>query len=359
MLPSLDRRPSLGRHLRTLTSVAIMGTVVLGGALHAVGQGAPARRGVPVEAQKVTVRSVMNEVNAIGSLRANKSIIVRPEIAGVIAGIEARETERVKKGALLFSLDDTIYQAELEKAEASLRLSLSNYERAVKLYKRGAGTGQARDEALSKVQTDRAAVNLAKARLSKTKLHAPFAGIVGLSRVDVGAYVNVGQDLITLDDADPLELDFELPERYLRFIRVDQTVTVSVDALPGESFKGRVSAIATRIDPAGRSLTVRALIPNADNRLKPGLFARVALVIQVRKKAVVVLEQSIIPRGRDFYVFKVVNGKAALTKVEIGLRRYGSVEIVAGLVAGDVVVTAGQLKLADGTPVTVIAPQGG
>lgn len=351
--------PSLSRRTRVLSALTAASMLVGVGVPDAVGQGAPARQGVPVEAQKVTVRSVMNEVNAIGSLRANKSIIVRPEIAGVVASIEARETERVDKGALLFSLDDTIYRAELEKAEASLRLSVSNHNRALKLYKRGAGTGQARDEALSKVQTDRAAVNLAKARLSKTKLHAPFAGIVGLSRVDVGAYVNVGQDLITLDDADPLELDFELPERYLRFIRVDQTVTVSVDAFPGETFKGRVSAIATRIDPAGRSLTVRALIPNADNRLKPGLFARVALVIQVRKRAVVVLEQSIVPRGRDFYVFKVVDGKAVLTKVEIGLRRYGSVEIVTGLAAGDVVVTAGQLKLADGTPVTVLSPQGG
>jgi membrane fusion protein (multidrug efflux system) len=359
MLPSLDRRPCLGRQLHNLASAAAVAAVVLGAASHAAGQGASARRGVPVEAQPVTIRSVMNEVNAVGSLRANKSIIVRPEIAGVIASIEARETERVKKGALLFSLDDTIYRAELEKAEASLRLSVSNYERALKLYKRGAGTGQARDEALSKVQTDRAAVNLAKARLSKTKLHAPFAGIVGLSRVDVGAYVNVGQDLTTLDDADPLELDFELPERYLRFIRQGQTVSVTVDALPGETFKGKVSAIATRIDPAGRSLTVRALIPNSDNRLKPGLFARIALVLRVRKKAVVVLEQSIIPRGRDFYVYKVVNGKAALTKVEIGLRRYGSVEIVAGLAPGDIVVTAGQLKLSDGTPVTVVKPRGG
>jgi len=333
--------------------------LVVGAAPPAVGQVKPAPRAVAVEAQAVTVRAVMNEVNAVGSLRANKSIIVRPEIAGVVAGIDARETERVAKGALLFSLDDTIYQAELEKAEASLRLSLSTYGRALKLYQRGAGTGQARDEALSRVQTDRAAVNLAKARLSKTKLHAPFAGIVGLSRVDVGAYVIVGQDLISLDDADPLELDFELPERFLRFIRKDQTVAIDVDALPGERFKGRVSAIATRIDPAGRSLTVRALIPNTDNRLKPGLFARVALVIELRSKAVTVLEQSIIPRGREFYVYKVVDGKAALTKVVIGLRRYGSVEIVSGLAAGDVVVVAGQLKLSDGTPVTVIKPQGG
>lgn len=342
--------------LATVLAVALGATTVPGGPAAAQ---APGDRAVPVEAKKVEVRPVVDEVNAVGSLRANKSIIVRPEIAGIIASIDVKETERVEKGALLFSLDDIIYQAELEKAEAALRLSKSNYDRAVELFDRGAGTAQTRDETLSKVQSDRAAVNLAKARLSKTKLYAPFAGIVGLKQVDVGAYVNVGQDLISLDDIDPLELDFSLPERYLRFIRDGQAVSLSVDALPGESFEGKISAIGTRVDPGGRSLTIRALIPNPDGKLKPGLFARVSVVAGTRQKAIVIPEQAIIPRGRDFFVYKVAEGKAALTKVEIGLRRYGSVEIVAGLNPGDTVVVAGQQKLNDGTPVRVLAPKDG
>lgn len=342
-------------------NVAVFGAILL----CLVGSGvAPAQEapsdapGVPVEAEQVRVQRVVDTIHAVGTLRAEQSIIVRPEINGVVTDIRFEEGERVEKGALLFGLEDSIYRAELAQAEASLRLSTRNYTRARELFERKVGTGLARDEALSRLEVDRAAVEVAKARLAKTRIHAPFEGVTGLRQVDLGAYVETGQDLVTLDDVDPLKVDFELPERYLRFVSPGQIVEVQLDALPGRTFSGEIVAISPRVSPAGRSLSVRARTPNPNGELRPGLFARVSVVVDQRQSAIVVPEQAIVPRGSDLYVFKVVDGTARLAKVAVGLRAYGQAEIVEGLEEGDLVVTAGQMKIRDGVPVTILETGG-
>jgi membrane fusion protein (multidrug efflux system) len=184
---------------------------------------------------------------------------------------------------------------------------------------------------------------------------------VGISRVDLGAYISAGQELVSLDDIATIKLDFEVPERFARFISVGQKVDIEADAYPGQSFSGEVATIATRVDPESRSLGVRAVVPNPKRILKPGLFARVAVSVATRPQAVVIPEQAIVPRGDRLLVYKVVGGKARPATVKVGLREYGKVEIVEGLAAGDVVITAGQQKVQDGTPVTVLDPasQGG
>ncbi len=256
-------------------------------------------------------------------------------------------------------MDDAIVAAQLHQAQASLALSERNYKRALELYGKGSGTAAARDQAVSALDADRAQVALAQARLAQTVVHAPFGGIAGISKIDDGAYVTAGQDMVSLDDIDTMKIDFDVPERYTRFISVGEKVTISPDALPGKTFDGRVSVAATRIDPEARTLGVRAVVPNPGHLLKPGMFTRVKVAVGEQRRAIVVPEQAIVPQGDALLVFRVVNGKAVRTEVTLGVREYGRAEIVKGLSPGDVIVTAGQQKIANGTPVSLIKPKSG
>jgi membrane fusion protein (multidrug efflux system) len=317
----------------------------------APGPAAPGAMAVPVEVAAVQVGPIQRRLTAVGSVRSNESVVIRPEVAGRLADIRFDEGQRVAQGQPLIILDDSIYRAEVEEAEASLELSRANHERALDLLKRGAGTTKARDEAVAELRQDEAALELAKARLDKTVIRAPFEGMVGLRKVSVGDFVNVGQDMVNLEQIDPLKADFRVGEVYLGAVRPGQRIELGVDAFPGESFAGEVYAIDPLIDESGRSIVLRARLPNPDNRLRPGLFVRVALVLNERNDAIQVPEQALVPQGQDQFVFRVVEGKAALTKVKAGIRRNGMVEITEGLGADDQVVTAGQLKIRDGAPV--------
>jgi membrane fusion protein (multidrug efflux system) len=342
--------------------VAVAMLVVAGGAWwffyfeqpQAEGAPAPAAQGdmvVPVETAAVQVGPIQRRLTAVGSLRSNESVIIRPEVAGRIAEIRFEEGERVTRGQPLVVLDDSIYRAEVDEVQASLELSRANYDRALDLLQRGAGTNKARDEALAQLRADEAGLHLARARLDKMAITAPFDGVVGLRKVSAGDFVDVGQDMVNLEQIDPLKADFRVAEVYLAAVRPGQRIELAVDAYSGETFVGEVYAIDPLIDESGRSIVLRARLPNADGRLRPGLFARVTLVLNERDDALQIPEQALVPQGEDQFVFRVVDGKAALTKVEVGIRREGMVEIVSGLGPEDQVVTAGQLKIRDGAPV--------
>ncbi len=263
------------------------------------------------------------------------------------------EGQPVKQGALLFTLDDAVYRADLATAEANLQLSQRNNERAIELLQRNAGTVRARDEAEAQLTINHAEVDLARAQLDKTRITAPFDGVVGLRKVSVGGYVTPGQDLVNLEDIDPIKVDFPVPERALSEVEVGQAIEITVDAWPEKTFNGKVYAIDPQIDAAGRSIAIRATIDNRERLLRPGLFAAVRLITEQREAALVP-EQAIFAQAGKPYVYKVVDGAARLSEVVLGERRVGQAEIRSGLAAGDVVVTAGQMKLRDGTPVRVI-----
>ena len=301
-----------------------------------------------VEATKVMLQALPQTITAVGSLRSDESITVRPEVAGRISVIGFQEGQRVAKGATLVRLDPAINQAEVQQARANLKLAQSKYARAVDLATRNFISGQAKDEAENNLRVAEAAVALADARLAKTEIKAPFAGIIGLRVVSVGDYVKEGADVVNLESIDPLKVDFRVPEIYLAQLAVGQTLTVTLDALPGKAY-----AVNPLIDAAGRSVVIRAVVRNADTTLRPGMFARVRLITRDEKQALVVPEQAIVPQGDEQYVFRVVDGKVARVKVDIGQRRDAKVEILKGLGPGDVVVTAGQLKLREGMPVTI------
>lgn len=317
-----------------------------------------AERATIVEATPVIIDTVVDSIHAVGTLRPNEAVVVSPEIAGRIGRIGFNEGDRVNQGEVLIELDSEILRAELAKAESDMTLAEANRERAMTLAKQGTGTLRARDEAVAAFRVAQADRELARARLGKATIEAPFSGILGFRTVSVGAYVTPGDTLVDLADIDPIKVDFRVPELVLSEIRRGQTIRVLVDAVPGTKFDGTVYAIDPVVDENGRAIRMRAEVPNPDGILFPGLFARVQILAAERENAVLVPESSVFARGGGQYVFRVVDGRAALTQVKLGQRRPGAVEIIEGLAAGDVVITAGHEKVRDKGSVDVLATGG-
>jgi membrane fusion protein (multidrug efflux system) len=315
------------------------------------------QKSVPVEAATVTKGPLTEQVTAVGSLRSDESVVITSEIAGRIDAIHFKEGTSVPEGAPLISLDDSVYQAEFHQAEAKRVLAEQSNQRVTELFSRKISSASSKDEAESNLAVANAETELAKARLDKTRIVAPFSGIVGLRQVSVGDYITPGDPLVGLDAIEQIKVDFKVPEKYLSAVHTGQPIEIKLDAFPGETFRGEVFAIDPRVDIEGRSVFIRARVPNKDQKLRPGQFARVTLIREVKPDALTVPEAAIVPKGADQFVFKIVDGKVQLAKVSIGTRRAGRVELVEGVSAGELVVTAGQLKIRDGAAVTVVPAQ--
>lgn len=309
---------------------------------------------MPVEAVAATSGTVILDVTAVGNLRAAESVRIRPEIPGRIAAIRFSEGQAVKRGAELITLDAIEYRAQLAESTAAAKLDALSFERAQELFKKKLISQQQYDEAAAKLAASQAKQALDQARLAKTSLRAPFDGVLGLRQVSPGAYVQPGQDIVNLESIDPIKLDFRISEAHAAQVRAGQKVEITVDAFPGRAFAGTVYAIDPQIDENTRAILLRAHGTNPNGELRPGMFARVRLELERHENAVLVPEQALVPMGKDIFVYRIVDGKAVMTKVDIGQRRNAMVEIVKGVSAGDMVVTAGQMKIRDGAPVAVV-----
>jgi membrane fusion protein (multidrug efflux system) len=309
--------------------------------------------GVPVEVSKIERATVNEEVEALGTLAADESVVIAPEIAGRVIALGFKEGERVEKGQLLVKLDTAILDAELKQQQADLGLARDTFERNRSLSQRGVGTQVALDEASAKLASAEARVQLSQAKLAQSAMMAPFHGVVGLRSVSVGDYVSVGKQLITLTNIDPIKVDFRVPEIFLAQVKLGQSISIKVDAVPGKEFQGRIFAVDPVVDVNGRAIKLRATVPNADLVLKPGLFARVTIVVDRRENAMLIPESAIVPDGIGKIVYVVDNGKAKRVAVELGKRLPGKVEIVKGLTPEMVVISSGQMRLRDGSTLAI------
>jgi len=309
----------------------------------------------PVEIVVVQPSAVQEDLQAVGSLRSNESVVLRPEVSGRIATIGFRDGQVVKKGQLLIGLDSTLNEAEVAQYRAEYDLALSNLKRSEDLARQKFISSSAQETAASNAQVAEARLKLAQARLSKMKIISPFDGIVGIRGVSLGDYVKDGTDLVNIEDVRILKVDFRLPERSLSQIKAGQDVEVVADALPNERWQGQIEAINPRVDANGRSLELRGRLDNASGKLRPGMFVRVRVIVGERN-GLLVPEEAIVPQGEEFYIYKVVEGAAKRVPVKIGVRRDAKVEIVEGIAPGDQVVTAGMRLSRDGQPVRVLSP---
>jgi membrane fusion protein, multidrug efflux system len=310
---------------------------------------------VPVEtatAREVTSRS---DIRSVGSLQSDESVQISSEVAGRVSEVLFREGQRVQAGEVLVKLDDALTRAELGEAQARLALAEANHRRTSSLARTGNTTQRAEDEATSALETARAAVELIKVRLDKLSITAPFTGVVGIRKISVGAYMSPGAPIANLEKIDELKVDFKVPEIHLADVKVGQEIEVTVDALPRRVFKGTIYAIDPMVDVNGRALTIRARLPNPDLVLRPGLFARITVNGQSEAKVVVVPEEAVVPRGDSALLYRIESGKAVETKVRLGSRMAGHVEILEGLAPEAIVVTAGQTRLRNGALVEVVS----
>lgn len=309
---------------------------------------------MPVKAVAAKLAPAIDEVTAVGTMRADESVTLRPEIAGRIGEIRFQEGASVARGAVLVRLDQSELGAVLASSKAQAGLEAQRLERSEDMFKKGFIAQQALDEQRANRVRAQAKVHEDEARLAKTELRAPFSGVMGLRQVSEGAFVAAGTDIARLEKIDQLKVDFRVPESFVGRLKAGQPLKLQVDAYAERSFPGHVYAIETAVDEATRTVLVRARVANPELRLRPGMFARVQAQIGVREKAVWIPEAAIVPRGQDSFVFRVAEGRAAIVKVRTGVRKVGEVEITEGLAAGDLVVTDGNQKIGPGSPVTVM-----
>jgi len=320
------------------------------------GQGAP----VTVEVAVVQARTLADDASAVGTLVSNESVVLRPEVSGRIEAIRFRDGEAVRRGAILVELDAAVQRAELQQARANLTLAESNFRRTQDLFGRKFVSQSSLDDARAKLEVARASLALAQAHLARMQIRAPFDGVVGIRSVSPGDFVKDGDALINLEDIATLKVDFRLPELYLDRVRAGQALELSSDVLPGARVAATVEAIDPLVDAQGRAVRLRASLANPELRLRPGVFVRVRLILGERAAVPVVPEAALVPApGNTQFVYRVDDGKVKRVEVRTGQRRQAVVEVVEGLEAGAVVVTAGQLKLRDGAAVNVAgAPAG-
>ena len=283
---------------------------------------------VLVEVGRVERMTLSDEAQAVGSLRSRQGVMLRPEVSGRIARIGFENGQPVKRGQWLVQLDDTLQQAQLKQADAQAGIARTNLQRSRELLGQGFISQSAVDQNAAALQVAEAQVALAQAQLQRMRVLAPFDGMAGIRKVDLGDYVKDGADLVNIEDVSSMAVDFSLPERYLSRLRTGQPVDVTLDALPGRHFNGRVEALDSSVDANGRALLVRARVDNPGALLKAGMFARPRVVFEVRENALVAPEEALVPLGAKQYVFTVIDGAGGQKvsrriEAHIGLRLPG------------------------------------
>ena len=314
-----------------------------------------------VEVAKVEVAKLLDETQAVGTLRSRRGVVVRPEVPGRITQLNFTDGQRVKAGQLLVQFDDQLQQAQVQQSLAELSIAQANQKRNQELVAQNFVSQRSLDESAANLQVAQAKLTLARATAARLKIVAPFDGVAGIRSVNVGDYLRDGADIVNIEDMDAVFVDFRLPERFQSKLRRGQIAQVELDAMPGRKFSAQIQAIDPLIDANGRSVGVRGCIDNRQAQLRPGMFARVNPVFGTRDDARVVPEEAIVPQGGKLTVLKLnasPDGKTQSTQrveVKAGLRTPGKVEILEGLEVGDTIVIAGQQRVQkDGTVVNVV-----
>lgn len=320
--------------------------------------GPPGGRQVTVESIVATTTPLESTVDAVGTILADASAMLRTEVPGQVVERHFEDGQSVAKGDPLFSIEATVLEAEANEARANVDQSDAAYKRAQELVKNQLVSATEFDTARANYNVSVARLHSAESRLSKTVIRAPFDGFVGLRRINVGDYATIGQELVNVVRLNPLRVDFSVPETLLSRIQPGQKIAVTVGAFRGEVFHGEVTAIDPQIDVTGHSMAIRARLPNDGLTLRPGLFAQVAVSLAVNPNAIMVPEQAIWPIGNNKIIYVIKEGIANQRVVQLGDRKPGWVEVLSGLDAGEEIVVVGQMKLFPGAAVRTIPATG-
>jgi len=313
-------------------------------------------RRLPVETVIIRPEMVQDRILATGTIIADEEVEIRSEISGKIVSIAFREGTRVRRGDLLVKIDDSELQAQAFKMDSEQKLAQDKENRRRQLRDKGNISPEDYDVSLNELNAIRGEVQLIQARLLKTKLRAPFDGIIGLRYVSEGSYVSPLTRIASLQRISSLKIDFSVPERYAGTVKPGQTVYFRAAGADGRA-TGSIYAVEPKIDPSTRTVLIRARAPNPEGRLAPGAFAEVELVLREIPEAIMIPTQALVPDIEGHKVYVVRGGVAAERRVEIGLRTETKVQIVRGVQSADTVITTGILQLVPGAPVRITEPR--
>ena len=307
---------------------------------------------LPVDGVLATPGPVENRIVVTGSVLANETVELSPEVAGKVTGIFFEEGQRVKEGDLLLTLNDEELKAELQKEKYTKKLREDIESRQRQLLQREAISQEEYDNALTELNTTNAQIQIIEARLDKTRITAPFDGVAGLRQVSPGSFISPSDPITRIYNLNPAKLEFSIPGKYASEIKAGRRINFTVDGITG-NFQGTVYAVEPRVDPRTRTLNLRAYAENPEDQLLPGQFARIELVLAEIEDAIMVPTVAVIPELNGHKIFVLKEGVVASLQVEVGMRTESEIEITEGLIPTDTVITTGLLQIRPGMAVQV------
>lgn len=333
-------------------AMALLALTACGGGEAEKGAGGPGGRGggaaPSVIAATVQPVAFADRIEAVGTAYARESTTIASTVTERVVRLNFTDGEYVRRGQVIAELSRGQESAGLNEAQARLTEAQQQLNRLRQLQQRGFATNARVDEQVALVNAARAQAGSAQAQIGDRVIRAPFSGVVGLRRISPGATVSAGTEIATISDLSQIKLDFSLPEIFLSAMRNGQTIEAQAAAYPGEVFRGAVESIEPTVDPITRSVTVRAVLPNPNARLKPGMLLSVNVLANPRT-ALAVPELAIVPERDRNFVYKIDGESTALkTPIEVGVRQEGMIEVKRGLNAGDRIVAEGTIKVRDG-----------
>ena len=308
----------------------------------------------PVTAYTVVEQKFPVTVEALGTANANESVMLTAQKSDIVQRIEFDDGDLVEKGQLLLKLNDREERARLNELDINLQEAKRQLKRIDNLAQKSAASAQLLDEQEANVKAFKAQLEVAKAQLDELELRAPFSGLLGVRMVSVGALIMPGDLIATLDDLHIIKMDFTIAESHLASVNKGQKVSATSVAYPGQTFEGKISSIASRVDPVTRAIQIRATIDNKDLKLRPGMLLQINLQKEILD-TLTIPEGALVPIEDQQFVFVIKDDKVVRQEVKVGLRKPGIAQITSGLQEGDKIVVEGALRLREGSAVKVLS----
>jgi membrane fusion protein (multidrug efflux system) len=317
-----------------------------------VARGFGAAGPLPVKVHITKYEALDNKVLTTGTVLANEEVDLKSEVPGKITKILFKEGSYVNKGDLLVKINDADLQAQLQSAKSRLELQKDTEYRQKQLLEKEAISQEDYDMTANQLQVNQAEVELIKAQIAKTEIRAPFSGVIGLKNVSEGSFVANTTVIASLQNINPIKIDFSIPERYSSMVNVGDEINFSITGNT-KKYIGKVYAIEPKIDPVTRTLQLRALCSNTGREILPGSFANIELVLKKIENAILIPSEALIPDLNGQKVFIYRGGKATPQQVGTGIRTNVDVQLTSGINEGDTIITSGMLQLRPGAPVTI------
>jgi membrane fusion protein (multidrug efflux system) len=317
------------------------------------GPGTGKAASTPVTVFVVKQQELNNNVFATGTIIANEEVVLAPEVSGKVVYLNIKEGSAVQKGTLLVKINDADYQAQLVKMQLQSKIADEKLGRLKQLLSINGISQEEYDVAMNLSSTAKADVDYTKAMIAKTEIRAPFDGIIGLKYVSEGSYINAATRIATIQQVNPVKIDFSVPEKYAGILNRNDVVTFTTSG-SNKKYQAKVYAIEPRIDQATRTIQLRAMADNSKNELFAGAFTKIDLPLRKIENALMIPTEAIIPILKGKKVFICKNGLATEAIVETGIRTDEFVQITSGLSEGDSVITTGIMQLKQGTPIKAI-----